>query len=200
MQNDFQTAGNTLTPEEIESLNRLKTFVSQGESRMNAVKILSDNHNDIVNQALSTYRSEIFLRCICYISLLYIQYALFLKDKKPLEQVQAELNLLKDMYFSLGGTNSLLVDSFRQMQAFITPLVNDLDIVAELDSYFEYVIFSLVNQGHDAILKKQHKGLARLRQEWLDEDPEDPNEQQETWNYLRDALNNGTLSHRPIPA
>jgi chitinase len=145
-------------------------------------------------------RSEIFLRCICDTSVRYINYALILENKKILEKVQPDLKFLKDRYFSLGGTNNLLVAAFSQMQSFITPLINNLDIVAELDSYFEYVIFSLVNQGHDAILKKQHQGLAKLRQEWLAEDTEDPDEQEETWSYLRDALNNGTLSHRPIPA
>jgi hypothetical protein len=211
---------NILSPEELESLNRLKDFFDKKELRINSLKVLAENQDNIINHALLelvngktviiqqvnlnqvipiSFKSQIFLRYICDISLCYINRALMLEDKTFLDQVQPDLNFLKDRYFSLGGTNSLISAAFRQMQAVIPPLINNFDIVAELDSYFEYLIFSLDNQ-HEAILKNQSQGLAKLAEEWLAEDIEDPNEQEETWNYLRDALNNGTLSHRPIPA
>ena len=211
---------NTLIPKELESLNRLKDFLKQGALRINALEVLAENQNNIIDHAVLelvksnptmiqqvdlnkaipiSFKSEIFLRYICDMSLRYINCALMLEDKILLEQVQPDLNFLKDKYFSLGGTSNLIVAAFRQMQAFIPPLINNLDIVAELDSYFEYLIFSLDNQD-EAILKRQYQGLARLTEEWLAEDIEEPDEQEETWNYLRDALNNGTLSHRPIPA
>jgi len=211
---------NTLIPKELESLNRLKDFLKPEALRINALEVLAENQNNIIDHAVLelvkskptiiqqvdlnkaipiSFKSEIFLRYICDMSLRYINCALMLEDKILLEQVQPDLNFLKDKYFSLGGTSNLIVAAFRQMQAFIPPLINNLDIVAELDSYFEHLIFSLDNQD-EAILKRQYQGLARLTEEWLAEDIEEPDEQEETWNYLRDALNNGTLSHRPIPA
>ena len=224
MEKIFQTSNNsesnTLSPEELELLNRLKDVFEQGALRINALKVLAENQNNIIDHALLelfddktaiiqqvdlnkaipiSFKSEIFLHCICDMSLRYINCALMLRDKTLLDQIQPDLNFLKDRYFSLGGTNSLITAAFRQMQAVIPPLINNFDIVAELDSYFEYLIFSLDNQ-HEAILKKQSQGLAKLAEEWLAEDIEEPHEQEETWNYLRDALNNGTLSHRSIPA
>ena len=211
---------NILISEEIESLNLPKNLFDQGESRINALKVLAENQNDIIdhavlalvsdestiiqqldlNKAISiSFRSEIFLRYICDISLRYISCALMLEDKTLLDQVQPDLSFLKDRYFSLGGTDSLIIVAFRQMQAIIPPLINNFDIVDELNSYFDYLIFNLDNR-HEVILKKQAQSLAKIAEEWLEEDMEEPHEQEETWNCLRDALNSGTLSHRPIPA
>ena len=180
---------NTLIPKELESLNRLKDFLEQWTLRINALKVLAENQNNIMDHAVLelvkckptitqqvdlnkaipiSFESEIFLHCICDISLRYINCALMLEDKTLLDQIQPDLNFLKDRYFSLGGTNSLITAAFRQMQAVIPPLINNFDIVAELDSYFEYLIFSLDNQ-HEAILKKQSQVLAKLAEEWLAE-------------------------------
>jgi hypothetical protein len=78
-------------------------------------------------------------------------------------------------------------------------MLKDCDIVTELDEYFASIITRIDSQDPAKIREKQRQGLAKLAEEWLAEDLEDPNEQEETWNYLRDALNHGTLSHRPIP-
>ena len=127
---------NILSPEEVEALNRLKDFFEQGELRINALKVLAENQNNIINHALLelvnaktpitqqvnlskvipiSFKSQIFLGYICDISLRYINCALMLEDKALLDQAQPDLNFLKDRYFSLGGTNSSITAAFRQM-------------------------------------------------------------------------------------
>jgi len=183
------------------ALNRLKEFFEQRFLRLNAVNILKANHNDVIDQALLTLASNNFsdherlIHNICDVSLLYITYALVTGDDAFLDQVQSDLSFLKDRYFSLGGTNGFIVAALRQINTFITPLINNPELNAELDSYFEYVITRLDNQDHATILEKQRQGLARLREEWLSGDED---EQTETWNYLRDALNPDSPSYSPV--
>ncbi len=206
MQKPSQTEHNTnennsLTSDYLERLNHINEFFGQGSLRLNAVQILTTNHNDVIDQAIFTLASNNFsdheqlIHNICDISLRCITHALFTEDKTLLDQVQSDLSFLKNRYLSLGGTSSFIVAALRQMNTFITPLINNPEFNAELNSYFEYVITRLDNQDHAKILEKQHQGLARLRDEWL---LRDEDEQTETWNYLRDALNPDSPSYSPV--
>jgi hypothetical protein len=131
----------------------------------------------------------------CKNILRYLTYALIGTDTLVLEQLS--LKSLQSPYQSLQI--QFLVTVVRQIQILVKPLLKNSDIVTELDSYFASIITRIDSQDPVRIREKQSQGLAKLAEEWLAEDTEDPNEQEETWNYLRDALNNGTLSHRPIP-
>jgi|GEM_PF-1479540 len=132
----------------------------------------------------------------CKNILRYLTYALIGTDKLVLEHLS--LKSLQRQYESLQI--QFLVTVVKQIQVLIYPLLKDCDIVTELDEYFVSIITRIDSQDPAKIREKQRQGLAKLAEEWLAEDIEDPNEQEETWNYLRDALNHGTLSHRPIPA
>lgn len=183
------------------ALNRLKEFTEQCYLRLNAVNILTANNNDVIDQALLTLTSNNFsdderlIHNICDVCLRCITHALFTRDKALLDQVQSDLSFLKDRYLALGGTNSFIVAALRQMNIFITPLINNSEFNTEIDSYFEYLITRLDNQDHATILEKQRQGLARLGVEWLSGDED---EQTETWNYLRDALNPDSPSYSPV--
>jgi hypothetical protein len=132
----------------------------------------------------------------CKNILRYLTYALIGTDKVVLEHLR--LKSLQRQYESLQI--QFLVTVVKQIQILINPMLKDCNIVTELDEYFASIITRIDSQDPAKIREKQRQGLAKLAQEWLAEDLEDPNEQEETWNYLRDALNHGTLSHRPIPA
>jgi uncharacterized protein YrrD len=132
----------------------------------------------------------------CKNVLRYLTYALIGTDKVVLEHLS--LKSLQRQYESLQI--QFLVTVVKQIQLLIHPMLKDCDIVTELDEYFASIITRIDSQDPAKIREKQRLGLAKLAEEWLAEDLEDPNEQEETWNYLRDALNHGTLSHRPIPA
>jgi hypothetical protein len=81
------------------------------------------------------------------------------------------------------------------MHTLSTSLVNNSDITEDLDGYFKYMIARLDIQDRLALLNKQHQSLTKLKQEWL---AGDADEQTETWNYLRDALNPDSPSYSPV--
>jgi len=126
----------------------------------------------------------------------YLTYALIGTDALVLEQLS--LKSLQSQSQSLQI--QFLVTVVRQIQISVAPLLKNPDIATELNSYFANIITRIDSQDPEKVREKQSQGLAKLVEEWLEEDIEDTDEQEETWNYLRDALNNGTLSHRPIPA
>lgn len=128
----------------------------------------------------------------CKNILRYLTYALIGTDKLVLEHLS--LKSLQRQYESLQI--QFLVTVVKQIQILIHPLLKDCDIVNELDEYFASIITRIDSQDPAKIREKQRQGLAKLAEEWLTSNTD---EQTETWNYLRDALNNGTLSHRPIP-
>ena len=132
----------------------------------------------------------------CKNILRYLTYALIGTDAFVLEQLS--LKSLQSQYQS--SQIQFLVAVVRQIQILVEPLLTNSDIVTELNIYFASLITRIDSQDPMRVREKQSQGLAKLAEEWLAEDIEDSNEQEETWNYLRDALNNGTLSHRPIPA
>ena len=132
----------------------------------------------------------------CKNILRYLTYALIGTDGLVLEQLS--LKSLQSQYQS--SQIQFLVAVVKQIQVLVEPLLKNSDIVAELNIYFASLITRIDSQDPIRVREKQSQCLAKLAEEWLAEDIEDPNEQEETWNYLRDALNNGTLSHRPIPA
>lgn len=129
----------------------------------------------------------------CQNILRYLTYALIGTDKLVLEHLI--LKSLQKQYESLQI--QFLVTVVKQIQILINPLLKDREIVTELDEYFASIITRIDSQDPAKIREKQRQGLAKLAEEWL---AGDGDEQTETWNYLRDALNNETLSHRPIPA
>jgi len=126
----------------------------------------------------------------------YLTYALIGTDVLVLEQLS--LKSLQSQSQSLQI--QFLVTVVRQIQISVALLLKNPDIATELNSYFANIITRIDSQDPEKVREKQSQGLAKLVEEWLEEDIEDTDEQEETWNYLRDALNNGTLSRRPIPA
>ena len=122
-----------------------------------------------------------------------IIYALMGTNELVLDKLN--LHTLESKYLVLGIPIQFVTKVVRQMQILIAPLINNSDIAEILDGYFEDVITKLDNQDRSTLLKKQHQGLARLRQKWL---AEDADEQTKTWNYLRDALNPDSLSYSPV--
>ncbi|MFM7886619.1 MAG: hypothetical protein ACKPCM_08015, partial [Pseudanabaena sp.] len=83
----------------------------------------------------------------------------------------------------------------RKMHTLSNSLVNNPDVTEDLDGYFKYMIDRLDIQDRLVVLNKQHQSLTKLRQEWL---AGDADEQTETWNYLREALNPDSPSYSPV--
>ncbi|MBD2176240.1 hypothetical protein H6F42_04815 [Pseudanabaena sp. FACHB-1998] len=151
---------------------------------------------EAINQESITLEFLTDISSDCKNILRYLTYALIGTDALVLEQ----LSLKSVQSPSQSLQIQFLITVVRQIQRLAVPLLKNPDIVTELDSYFANIISRIDDQDPLRIRNNQSQGLAKLAEEWLAEDIEDPNEQEETWNYLRNALNNGTLSHRPIPA
>jgi Phycobilisome protein len=188
-----------------------KRLVDRAIEILNISQILITNTNSIVKDSLeaaiqdiSLYDEETDLKKLlivpelwmpevsrdCKEILRYITYALIAKD----ELVLNDLNL-ENKYLALGVPIRFISKVVRKMHTLSTSLVNNSDITEDLDVYFKYMIDRLDIQDRLALLNKQHQSLTKLKQEWL---AGDADEQTETWNYLRDALNPDSPSYSPV--
>jgi len=191
-----------------EDTNRL---VDRAIEILNISQILITNTNSIVKDALEAAIQDISLSDEetdlkkllivpelwmpevsrdCKEILRYITYALIAKD----ELVLNDLNL-ENKYLVLGVPIRFISKVARKMHTLSTSLVNNSDISEDLDGYFKYMIARLDTQDRLALLNKQHQSLTKLKQEWL---AGDADEQTETWNYLREALNPDSPSYSPV--
>ncbi len=188
-----------------------KRLVDRAIEILNISQILITNTNSIVKDALEAAIQDIYLSDEetdlkkllivpelwmtevsrdCKEILRYITYALIAKD----ELVLNDLNL-ENKYLALGVPIRFISKVARKMHTLSTSLVNNSDITEDLDGYFKYMIARLDIQDRLALLNKQHQSLTKLKQEWLEGDAD---EQTETWNYLRDALNPDSPSYSPV--
>jgi hypothetical protein len=189
----------------------IKRLVDRGIEILSISQILITNTNNIVKdfleatiQDISLSDEETDLKKLlvspelwmpevsrdCNEVLRYITYALIGTNELVLD----DLNL-EDKYLALGIPIRFISKVVRKMHTLSTSLVNNSDISEDLDGYFKYMIARLDIQDHLALLNKQHQSLTKLKQEWL---AGDADEQTETWNYLRDALNPDSPSYSPV--
>jgi hypothetical protein len=192
----------------------IKRLVDRGIEILSISQILITNTNNIVKDALEAAIQDISLSDEetdikkllitpelwisevsrdCKEILRYITYALLGSDELVLD----DLNLynLEDKYLALGIPIRFISKVARKMHTLSTSLVNNSDITEDLDGYFKYMIARLDIQDRLAVLNKQHQSLTKLKQEWL---AGDADEQTETWNYLREALNPDSPSYSPV--
>ncbi|WP_434687794.1 hypothetical protein [Pseudanabaena minima] len=188
-------------------------LLAQGSEILNVAQVITTNTNSIVKDSIEVSIQEVSLSDEAYLKknllgselwltdisrdceniLRCITYALIGRNELVLDKLN--LHTLESKYLALGIPIQFVIKVVRQMKALIAPLINNSDIAEILDGYFEDVISRLDNQDRLTILQKQNKGLARLRQQWL---AEDADEQTETWNYLRDALNPDSPFYSPV--
>lgn len=166
---------------------------------------LSDEETDLKKQLIAPelWMSEVSGDCQQILS--YIIWALLNSDKLALDQILDQLNLfnLESKYLELGIPIRFISKAIKEVHTLSTSLINNSDIIEDLDGYFKYMldvyfkhmIAMLDLQDHSALLDKQHQSLTKLQQEWL---AGDADEQTETWNYLREALNPNSPSYSPV--
>lgn len=196
-----------------EDLDLLRSLAARSSEVLNAAQVITTNTNTIVKDAVEasiqniSLSEEAYLKkhlldselCLADISrdceniLRCITYALIGTSELVVDKL--DLHTLKSKYLALGIPIQFVTKVVRQMHILVSLLINNSDIIEMLDGYFEDVITKLDNQDRSTQLEKQHQALARLRREWLAGDEE---EQTETWNYLRDALNPDSPSYSPV--
>jgi hypothetical protein len=177
-----------------------------------------ENHPEIY---IKQYRLNYFLQAICDIYIRSTIYSLIVGSSESVESFQ-DILFLTDKYLTLGGNISNIFGLLHCMNSIAVSLIDQQDIASEINDYLEYVVHSLLSQFSDAInktdfsdasqrftvkpedllnrshlnlLQQQYKSLMKLSQDWLAGDVE---EQTETWNYLRDALNVDSPSYSPV--
>lgn len=214
MSNISQIAIESTTNEEVKRLENIKRLVVRGNETLNILQTLTTNTNSIVKDSLEAAIQDISLSDEetdlkkllitpefwipelsrdCQEILRYITYALLGSDELVLDGLN--LYNLEDKYLALGIPIRFISKVVIKMHTLSTSLVNNSDISEDLDGYFKYMIARLDIQDRLALLNKQHQSLTKLKQEWL---AGDADEQTETWNYLRDALNPDSPSYSPV--
>ncbi len=140
-----------LSPGELE---RIKAFVSSGESRLRIAQTLTESRERIVKQAGdqlfqkrpdivspggNAYGEEMTATCLrdmdYYLRL--ITYGVVAGDVTPIEEIG--LVGVREMYKSLGTDVGAVAQSIRAMKEVATGMMSSED-AAEAASYFDYVI------------------------------------------------------------
>jgi allophycocyanin alpha subunit len=140
-----------LSPGELE---RIKAFVSSGESRLRIAQTLTESRERIVKQAGdqlfqkrpdivspggNAYGEEMTATCLrdmdYYLRL--ITYGVVAGDVTPIEEIG--LVGVREMYKSLGTDVGAVAQSVRAMKEVATGMMSSED-AAEAASYFDYVI------------------------------------------------------------
>jgi allophycocyanin alpha subunit len=140
-----------LSPGELE---RIKAFVSSGESRLRIAQTLTESRERIVKQAGdqlfqkrpdivspggNAYGEEMTATCLrdmdYYLRL--ITYGVVAGDVTPIEEIG--LVGVREMYKSLGTDVGAVAQSIRAMKEVATGMMSSEDS-AEAASYFDYVI------------------------------------------------------------
>lgn len=135
-------------------LDRIKGFVSSGESRLRIAQTLTESRERIVKQAGdqlfqkrpdvvspggNAYGEEMTATCLrdmdYYLRL--ITYGVVAGDVTPIEEIG--LVGVSEMYKSLGTAISAVAQSVREMKEVASSMMSAED-AAEAGSYFDYVI------------------------------------------------------------
>jgi allophycocyanin alpha subunit len=138
-------------------LDRIKSFVSSGESRLRIAQTLTDSREriikeagdrlfqkrpDIVSPGGNSYGEEMTATCLrdmdYYLRL--ITYGVVAGDVTPIEEIG--LVGVKEMYKSLGTDIGAVAQSVREMKEVATSLMS-ADDTSEASSYFDYVVGAL---------------------------------------------------------
>ncbi|MBF2055711.1 MAG: allophycocyanin [Cyanobacterium sp. T60_A2020_053] len=138
-------------------LDRIKSFVSSGESRLRIAQTLTDSREriikeagdrlfqkrpDIVSPGGNSYGEEMTATCLrdmdYYLRL--ITYGVVAGDVTPIEEIG--LVGVKEMYKSLGTDIGAVAQSVREMKEVATSLMSAED-TSEAGSYFDYVVGAL---------------------------------------------------------
>ena len=135
-------------------LDRIKTFVSSGESRLRIAQTLTEARERIVKQAGdqlfqkrpdivspggNAYGEEMTATCLrdmdYYLRL--ITYGVVAGDVTPIEEIG--LVGVREMYTSLGTPINAVAESVRAMKDISTSMMSGED-ATEAGAYFDYVI------------------------------------------------------------
>ena len=135
-------------------LDRIKSFVTTGESRLRIAQTLTESRERIVKQAGdqlfqkrpdvvspggNAYGEEMTATCLrdmdYYLRL--ITYGVVAGDTTPIEEIG--LVGAKEMYKSLGTDVGAMAQSIREMKNVATSMMSSED-TGEAASYFDYVI------------------------------------------------------------
>jgi allophycocyanin alpha subunit len=135
-------------------LDRIKTFVSSGESRLRIAQTLTESRERIVKQAGdqlfqkrpdvvspggNAYGEEMTATCLrdmdYYLRL--ITYGVVAGDTTPIEEIG--LVGVREMYKSLGTPVDAVAESIRAMKNVATGMMSTED-AAEAGAYFDYVV------------------------------------------------------------
>jgi allophycocyanin alpha subunit len=138
-------------------LDRIKGFVSSGESRLRIAQTLTESRERIVKQAGdqlfqkrpdvvspggNAYGEEMTATCLrdmdYYLRL--ITYGVVAGDVTPIEEIG--LVGVSEMYKSLGTPIAAVAQSVREMKEIASSMMSSED-AAEAGSYFDYVIGSM---------------------------------------------------------
>ncbi|MGY6531037.1 MAG: allophycocyanin subunit alpha [Cyanobacterium sp.] len=138
-------------------LDRIKSFVSSGESRLRIAQTLTDSREriikeagdrlfqkrpDIVSPGGNSYGEEMTATCLrdmdYYLRL--VTYGIVAGDVTPIEEIG--LVGVKEMYKSLGTDIGAVAQSVREMKEVATSLMSAED-TSEAASYFDYVVGAL---------------------------------------------------------
>jgi len=135
-------------------LDRIKAFVTSGESRLRIAQTLTESRERIVKQAGdklfqkrpdvvspggNAYGEEMTATCLrdmdYYLRL--ITYGVVAGDVTPIEEIG--LVGVREMYKSLGTDIGAVAQSVREMKEIATSMMSPED-AGEAGSYFDYVI------------------------------------------------------------
>jgi allophycocyanin alpha subunit len=138
-------------------LDRIKSFVSSGETRLRIAQTLTDSREriikeagdrlfqkrpDVVSPGGNAYGEEMTATCLrdmdYYLRL--ITYGVVAGDVTPIEEIG--LVGVKEMYKSLGTDIGAVAQSVREMKEVATSLMSAED-TSEAGSYFDYVVGAL---------------------------------------------------------
>ncbi|MGD1904173.1 MAG: allophycocyanin [Geitlerinemataceae cyanobacterium] len=135
-------------------LDRIKTFVSSGASRLRVAQILTESRErivkeagnqlfqkrpDVVSPGGNAFGEEMTATCLrdmdYYLRL--VTYGVVSGDVTPIEEIG--IVGVREMYRSLGTPIDAVAESVRCMKAVATSLMSS-DDAAEAGSYFDYVV------------------------------------------------------------
>lgn len=138
-------------------LDRIKGFVSSGESRLRIAQVLTESRERIVKQAGdqmfqrrpdvvspggSAYGQEMTATCLRDLDyyLRLVTYGIIAGDVTPIEEIG--IVGAREMYKSLGVPLDAFAEGFRAMKSAATALLSG-DDAAEAGSYFDYLVGAL---------------------------------------------------------
>lgn len=138
-------------------LDRIKSFVTSGQRRLQIAQMLTDNRERIVKQAGdqlfqkrpdvvspggNAYGQEMTATCLrdmdYYLRL--VTYGIVAGDTTPIEEIG--IVGVREMYKSLGTPIDAVSESVRAMKSVATGMMSP-DDAAEAGSYFDYVAGAL---------------------------------------------------------